>query len=128
LLGLALGQLAWLTKPVEALILPLLMIMLTGTFLQVPLRQFGNIRQHGGTAMLGSAPLEGDTRNTHRRDAKDAEIFTCPPRSLRFKSGEPNHPKVEHSPSQNDSRMWYIPRLHWPMTTGFPARELNVPV
>ncbi len=99
LLGLALGRLAWLTKPAEALILPLLMILLTGTFLQVPLRQFGNMRQHGGTAMLGSAPLEGDTRNTQRRDAKDAKISTYPLRSLRFKSGEPNHPKVEHSPS-----------------------------
>jgi ACR3 family arsenite transporter len=55
LLGLALGRLAWLTKPAEALILPLLMIMLTGTFLQVPLRQFGNMRQHGGTAMLSLA-------------------------------------------------------------------------
>jgi hypothetical protein len=39
---------AWLTKPAEALILPLLMIMLTGTFLQVPLRQFGNIRNTAG--------------------------------------------------------------------------------
>jgi hypothetical protein len=50
---------------------------------------------------LGSAPLEGDTRNTHRRNAKDAEIFTYPLRSLRLcglNLGEPNHPKVEHSP------------------------------
>jgi hypothetical protein len=33
---------------------------------------------------LGACHLEGDTRNMHRRDAKDAEIFTYPLCSLRL--------------------------------------------
>jgi len=52
LLGLVLGQFPWLAKPAEALILPLLVLLLAGTFLQVPLGRLRDVRQHGRTAAL----------------------------------------------------------------------------
>ena len=61
---------------------------------------FGECTLRARRPFYGSAPLEGDTRNTHRRDAEDAETFTYPLRSLRLcglNLGEPNQPKVEHS-------------------------------
>ncbi len=53
--GLALGQAAEIAAPAEALILPLLMVMLTGAFLQTPLGRLGDVRQHGGVAALSLA-------------------------------------------------------------------------
>jgi ACR3 family arsenite transporter len=53
--GLALGQAAEIAALAKALILLLLMAMLTGAFLHAPLRRLGDVRQHGGVAMLSLA-------------------------------------------------------------------------
>jgi ACR3 family arsenite transporter len=53
--GLVVGQAAGIAALAEALILPLLMLMLTGAFLHVPLRRLGEVRRHGSVAALSLA-------------------------------------------------------------------------
>ncbi len=55
LLGLTLGQFSWLARLAEGLILPLLVILLTGTLLQVPLGRLRDTQRHGRTAALSLA-------------------------------------------------------------------------
>ncbi|BCX04732.1 MAG: arsenic resistance protein [Candidatus Roseilinea sp.] len=50
--GLALGNVPVLAEPAGHLILPLLMLMLTGAFLNVPLRRFGDVLNHRRIAFI----------------------------------------------------------------------------
>ncbi len=54
-IGLALGGVPRLAEPAGRLILPFLMLMLTGAFLHVPLRRFGDVRRHGRIALVSLA-------------------------------------------------------------------------
>ncbi|MCS6846258.1 MAG: arsenic resistance protein [Anaerolineae bacterium] len=53
--GLALGGIPGLAEPAGRLILPLLMLMLTGAFLHVPLRRFGDVLNHRRVAFASLA-------------------------------------------------------------------------
>jgi ACR3 family arsenite efflux pump ArsB len=55
LAGLALGRVPWLAQHAGALIVPFLMVMLTGTFLHVPLRRFGDAFRHRRVAVASLA-------------------------------------------------------------------------
>lgn len=50
--GLALGGIRGVAEPAGRLILPLLMLMLTGAFLHIPLRRFGDVFHHRRTAFI----------------------------------------------------------------------------
>lgn len=53
--GLALSRVPWIADRAGALIVPCLMLMLTGTFLHVPLRRFGDAFQHRRVAVASLA-------------------------------------------------------------------------
>ncbi|MFC1464155.1 MAG: arsenic resistance protein [Candidatus Brachytrichaceae bacterium NZ_4S206] len=54
-IGLALGGIPELAEPAGQLILPLLMLMLTGAFLHIPLRRFGDVLHHRRIAFASLA-------------------------------------------------------------------------
>lgn len=53
--GLALGGVPGVAEPAGRLILPLLMLMLTGAFLHIPLRRFGDVLHHRRVAFISLA-------------------------------------------------------------------------